>query len=1442
MIESMLQKCHGHVSSVRKQLDSATEERRALELASEDKETIKVVTERVKTWRAKLDIAIKERDATMVEYMELKASVNEKHGTHIGSTESVSDDATVKHDDLDGMKGETDIRRHRLPPGLIVFSAVPINGLDTESDPYTFLERLEVQLEGAGWPNRMFSRALPGQIKEINLMTKVRKICREFGNNWPVIREKFMECQETALQSANAILAVFDFKLKVNETIRAAGMRFERLLERAGGESHARHDRAADVFLLGIQRGNAKFGSELNTVVTQAGGRAMDTPWSIKRVIDTAVSLAEARNIVGMGARRDDNTNQEVNSIEGSKDVSAKRFGGKCYNCQRPGHRMQDCWSEGGGRAGQGPRDKNDDKEAEKDAGPKKETKSEEGPSDKNNKKDAETDGTFWSIEVKYHNDRTYAEAVKGVTPNIAVMEVNQSGILDRKTKDFIFDSGATHSLCCNRDDFFEYETISGVTIGVAEKGRSIAAIGKGTIRVRSMDNIVTLTDVYHVPGISRNVISQSKLDERGLKIRTKDGITDIRKNGKVIGRARKRNGLYFMEVEIVKPEVNSIERRPKNTMVLWHQRLAHLNCKDIKKLQSMSVGMNLNPKDEDELCEPCCLEKAQQLKFKSQDGKAENEYQTGDIIHADVCGPFATSIDGFKGYSIYKDKATGFMKINLLKQKNEESSNFKSFYQEMVTQTGKRIKKLVCDNGGEYSAKEFQDWARSVGMVIDYTAPHTPQQNGSVEREHRTIGEAVRAMLLNSQRPRSFWSYAALTAVYIRNRCPKSGKQMTPYEAWSGRKPDLSKIKIWGSTAYALVPDATRDKNESHGVKGILVGFETNRYILLDARTPRKVIKSRNVRFDEMMVRMPDKGSSGSDSRPTRSDSERRDDSTDGSTITNPTIALIPTELRRSERLNSKPSYSMAGLQQVVEVNATFEEREPKSIKQALSGPDRKHWEASIKLELKAHADNKTFERCDLPVGRKAIKGKMVFKIKQTSTGEIERFKSRFCACGYSQIEGIDYSKTSAPCISLPALRMVISLAAIHEWKIWHCDVKTAHLNGVLEEEIFMKIPNDLNQFFGCKSSEMIIVRLLKSLYGLKQAGHNWSELARKTMIQLGWTRCNYEESLFIKKSSDGRIAIGALQVDDFAVTGSWSEESARFAKAFGEHYEVVDNGELEYYMAIRFRRDDGLIFMDQSNYCLDIAESFELRETRKVETPQETGDRLPTLSDEDTLFECPYREAVGSLMYASVGTRPDISAALTDVSKHLIRHGVQHWKAVQRIIKYINSTSSLGLVYGSRKDVVLEATSGYIIKLGGGPISWKSKQQDHVTCSTTEAEYVALAVVTREICWLRNLLGELGFQQGGPTVVHEDNRGAIFLANHDSYKGKSRHIDVAFHYGQEKRKDRTIEVVYCETGEQVADMLTKGLNKESFKRLREMAGMDSTPAARERVGVLGY
>ena len=225
-----------------------------------------------------------------------------------------------------------------------------------------------------------------------------------------------------------------------------------------------------------------------------------------------------------------------------------------------------------------------------------------------------------------------------------------------------------------------------------------------------------------------------------------------------------------------------------------------------------------------------------------------------------------------------------------------------------------------------------------------------------------------------------------------------------------------------------------------------------------------------------------------------------------------------------------------------------------------------------------------------------------------------------------------------------------------------------------------------------------------------------------------------------------------------------------------------------------------------------------------------------------------------MGALQYAAQGTRLDLTSSIGDAAKHMKKHGKVHWDAVKCVIQYANLTATQGLVFGRDKKVELvvyvdadfasdrknrQSTMGYVIMLGGGMISWKSKQQDYVTTSTTEAEYVALSLVAREICWLRNLLGELGFEQTKLMKVFEDNQGVIYLVKNETYKGKSRHIDVAYHFGQEKQRDGTIEVEYYPTKEQVMDMLTKGIPSDVLDSHKQVVGVVESPQSLERVGV---
>ncbi len=331
------------------------------------------------------------------------------------------------------------------------------------------------------------------------------------------------------------------------------------------------------------------------------------------------------------------------------------------------------------------------------------------------------------------------------------------------KPKGWILDSGATDHLLGNCDHFSTFNKVNGIVIGMAESGRTIQATGQGNDTIRSQERIITLENVYYVPDprIIRNVISQGKLDHRGLTIDTKQGVPLIKNDGRIVGKARLSQGLYHLDLEVVARETHMLGAKPDNSLTLWHPRLGHLNVQDVKKLANgMAEGINFKHGHREEFCETCAVEKAKRLPFHD---KILYGITLGDVIHIDACRPFPRSLDGYIGFSVIKDRATGYIRVNLLKQRSEELKNIKNFFQELLTQTGKRIKKLLCV--GEYRSDAFKDWAASVGLKVDYTAPHTAEQNGQVERENQMQQDMAMAMRKSAGLKDGYWSYAILAA-----------------------------------------------------------------------------------------------------------------------------------------------------------------------------------------------------------------------------------------------------------------------------------------------------------------------------------------------------------------------------------------------------------------------------------------------------------------------------------------------------------------------------------------------------------------------------------------------------------------------------------------------------------------------------------------------------
>ncbi|KAK5666022.1 hypothetical protein QVD99_8737 [Batrachochytrium dendrobatidis] len=502
----------------------------------------------------------------------------------------------------------------------------------------------------------------------------------------------------------------------------------------------------------------------------------------------------------------------------------------------------------------------------------------------------------------------------------------------------------------------------------------------------------------------------------------------------------------------------------------------------------------------------------------------------------------------------------------------------------------------------------------------------------------------------------------------------------------------------------------------------------------------------------------------------------------------------------------------------------------------------DSQSWRLAADLEMNALHKNQTWIECQLPSGRKPIQVKWVFRIKRNSDGTIDKYKARLVAKGFVQIPGIDYNETYAPVLRFTSFRTLLTLAAILDLEIDHTDANNAFLNGVITEDLYIELPEGYNNNIN-KDSGRTVGKLQKALYGLKQSPHKWNEILVQECTNLGFIQCISDPCIMIKRDQHLFVMI-AIYVDDILFVGNNRPYLDEAKKDLFKVFSMKDLGPIHTCLNIRVIRDrqNKRISVSQEHYLKEVLTRFNMTDCKPACTPFDPGIVLtPALETENTT-DAPYREAVGSLMYAMVATRPDLGAAIGLVSRYLHKSNDSHWTAVKRILRYVKHSISYSLVLGGDSPTLTgycdadwagdvdsrKSTSGYAFFIGNGCISWRSTKQTSVAVSTMEAEYIAAATATRELLFLRTLLKELGFEQLNPTILYSDSQSAIantknLAPNHAATK----HMDVKLKFLRDQVTNKTVSVEYVKTNDQVADILTKGLPRFAFDKLSDLLGL---------------
>ncbi|RVX12712.1 Retrovirus-related Pol polyprotein from transposon TNT 1-94 [Vitis vinifera] len=770
----------------------------------------------------------------------------------------------------------------------------------------------------------------------------------------------------------------------------------------------------------------------------------------------------------------------------------------------------------------------------------------------------------------------------------------------------------------------------------------------------------------------------------------------------------------------------------------------------------------------------------------------------------------------------------------------------FKEFRAEAEKQLSKSIKTLRSDRGGEYLVYEFKDYLIENGILSQLTALGTPQQNGVAERRNRTLLDMMRSMMSYSSLPTSFWGYALQTAVYILNIVLSKSIPNTPLELWNGRKPSLRHIRIWGCPAHVLKGKTGKLKPRSKVC--MFVGYpKGTRGGMFYSAQDNKVFVSTNATFLEYNYMADFKPRSKVvleellvdeiSPMPTTVVERQRKETT--------AQDLTPPPPRRSGREIRLPiRYRENGEAQVAVIDGSDDD--PLTFKMAMDDVDREKWQEAMKLEIESMYSNSVWELVDLPEGIKPIGCKWIYKRKRGPNGKVETFKARLVAKGFTQKEGVDYEDTFSPVAMLKSIRILLSITAYYDYEIWQMDVKTAFLNGHLEETIYMVQPEG----FVIKDQEQKVCKLQRSIYGLKQASRSWNIRFNKAIKSYGFEQ-NLGEPCVYKQIGGDKVVFLVLYVDDILLIGNDVESLSKVKNWLASQSQMKDLGEASYILGIQMTRDrkNRLLALSQAAYIDKVLVKFAMENSKKGNLPSRHGVHLSKEQcpkppqDEEKMRRVPYASAVGSLMYAMLCTRPDICFAVGVVSRYQSNPGLDHWVVVKHILKYLRMTRNYMLVYFGRELIPIrytdsdfqsdrdsrKFTSGAVFTLGGGAIIWRSVKQTCVADSTMEAEYVAACEAAKEAVWLREFLKELEVvpNMHEPIRLYCDNSGAVANAKEPRNHRKGKHIERKFHLVREIVSRGDVSVEKIASANNIADPFTKTLPARSFEQHLEGMGL---------------
>lgn len=946
---------------------------------------------------------------------------------------------------------------------------------------------------------------------------------------------------------------------------------------------------------------------------------------------------------------------------------------------------------------------------------------------------------------------------------------------------DWMVDTGATFH-CTPHKNLLTNFTSSGKTF--ATGNGNFVSPGFGSIKVKLSDTsgkcILSLSNVYYLPMVPLNIFSpnriqspyQSEFNQSRMKINME--------HGQIV--ALKKDNVYIFSAT------------PEKAMNI-HEKLGHPGKSVQANMEKhQNIPKSVYPKN----CIPCVEGKFAKPSHNKKIASNFEHLKPGNYWHADFAAyQNKPSIGGNRYYIIFKCHVTGYRKVFLLKNRENVQSYVKILKNTVKVETGNDLAFLHTDAGTEFTSNNFKNFLIKESIQHFQAETNTPQQNGKIERDIRSVTEKARTLLSNAKLSVDYWDEAICHAVFLMNRLSKTAS--TPYEQYYGKKYDYSKLITFGQVGAASNEKATKFEAKTVPVRylGNEKGHETLKRCLLDNGQVKitSAVKFFKEDFedDDIAFMQHDR-----DDDQTSTDTSQQDLDINEEDITEDKNKKLPS----LERLKTLRSFKLFPLME-----------DPRSYKAAVESEECSEWELAMENEHNSLVEHNVYEIVPKPRNEKIIASKWVFRTKIDQTGNV-KYKARLVVLGNGQDTT---NETFSPVASYQTIRSMLALHASTNATIMQFDVATAFLHGSIKEDIYIQPPK------GIKIAPNNVWHLKKSLYGLKSSPRTWFEHFKSIMLELNFKQALYDSCVFY----NGSIYV-ILYVDDGLVFG----EDKLVKDFLGKLAKKVNlkTSAVKLFLGMDVMKSEltGEIRLSSETYIgkLDKTWRFSEMSPRSLPCPSKLND-LDTGDIDENL---PYREIVGALNYLASTTRPDIAFMASYLSRYLAKPTQKLFEAAMNTGAYLHHTKSRFLTYSSSDD---DSIVGYtdaswknisqlgVLVLFNGLVDWKSKKSSRTHLSTNAAEMDALSEGVRMVESLGNMLDEItGVNRN--KIIYTDSNGVLTVVQAGSPSNKLKHLSQKNLYAIEAFTKQDFKLIWVPTGDQLANGLTKPFTKTELKNFR--------------------